>query len=435
MAVDDPRRAIPRTDALLADPELRAAATAADAGEIELGRAVRATLTRARAGELSAEQVRPAILAALGAGPRGLRPVLNATGVVIHTNLGRAPLADGVLAAMTAAGGYVDVELDLATGARAGRGRGALNALLAAVPAAQAALVVNNGAAALVLATTALAAGRAVVMSRGEMVEIGDGFRLHELIASTGAHVVEVGTTNRTTLADYAAVDPVGVGCLLKVHPSNFVVEGFVSAASIAELATLPSPLVVDIGSGLLAPDPSLPDEPDAATALSQGAGLVLCSGDKLLGGPQAGLLLGRADLIGRLRRHPLYRALRADKVTLAGVQAAVRQTDTSLVAHYRRRTADEVRALAERLLAALPGVEARLVVTSGRVGGGSAPGVPLPGWGIGLPERYAERLRLGEPAVLARLDDGMTVLDLRAVPADAIDELATAVRAAAQGD
>ena len=259
--------------------------------------------------------------------PRGttLRPLLNATGVVVHTNIGRAPLSDAAVDAIAAAAGYVDVEYDTVTGARARRGRGTLEALRAAVPAAEDALVVNNGAAALVLATTALAAGREVVVSRGEMVEIGDGFRLPDLIASTGARLREVGTTNRTRLADYAAAVGPDTGCVLKVHPSNFRVEGFTSATSVRELATLGVPLVVDIGSGLLDADPLLPDEPDAASALAEGATLVTASGDKLLGGPQAGLVLGEAVTVERLRRHPLARALRVDKLTLAALEATLR--------------------------------------------------------------------------------------------------------------
>ena len=223
----------------------------------------------------------------------GLRPVLNATGVLLHTNLGRAPLSDAARRAVTEAAGPTDVELDLATGARARRGRSALAALRARVPAAGDAHVVNNGAAALVLAATALAAGKEIVVSRGEMVEIGDGFRLPDLLVSTGARLREVGTTNRTTAADYAEVIGPETGFVLKVHPSNFRVTGFTRAAQAGELASLGVPVVVDIGSGLRAPHPGLPAEPDADTQLRAGAALVTASGDKLLGGPQCGLLLG----------------------------------------------------------------------------------------------------------------------------------------------
>ncbi|MFZ5851515.1 MAG: L-seryl-tRNA(Sec) selenium transferase, partial [Actinomycetota bacterium] len=319
----DPRRRVPRTDAVLADPRL------VDA-ERRLGRAlvkaaVAAAQQRVRDGELPPEQVADAAVSALPAYAASLRPVLNATGVLVHTNLGRAPLSAAAVAAVAAAAGSTDVEFDLATGTRGRRGRGALAALAAAVPAAGAVHVVNNNAAAMVLAATALAAGREVVVSRGELVEIGDGFRIPDLLVATGARLREVGTTNRTAYADYAAAVGPDTGFVLKVHPSNFVVRGFAAGVPVRELARLGVPVVVDIGSGLLAPDPLLPDEPDAATALRDGADLVTASGDKLLGGPQAGLLLGAADLVARLRRHPLARALRVDKLTLAALEATLR--------------------------------------------------------------------------------------------------------------
>src|SRR5205085_1786947 len=250
-------------------------------------------------------------------------------GVLLHTNLGRAPLGPAAVEAIRAVAGTTDVELDLATGRRARRGRGVLEALAAAVPAAEAVHVVNNGAAAAVLAATALAQGKEIVVSRGELVEIGDAFRLPDLLTSTGARLREVGTTNRTNLADYHAAIGPETGFVLKVHPSNFVVTGFTSAVDVAQLSTLDRPVVADIGSGLLAPDPLLPDEPDAATALRQGATLVTASGDKLLGGPQAGLLLGRVEVVERLRRHPLARALRVDKLALAALEATLRGPET----------------------------------------------------------------------------------------------------------
>ncbi|MEX5300425.1 L-seryl-tRNA(Sec) selenium transferase, partial [Kocuria sp. CPCC 205292] len=244
------------------------------------------------------------------------------------TNLGRAPLSAAALDALVAAGGYVDVELDLGTGTRSRRGAATRAALLAACPPAQDALVVNNGAAALVLATTALAAGREVVISRGELVEIGAGFRLPELIESTGARLREVGTTNRTHLRDYAEAIGPETGCLLKVHPSNFRLEGFTSGVEVGELRPLAQahgvPLVADLGSGLLTPDPHLPSEPDAATALAGGADIVIASGDKLLGGPQAGLVLGSSDVVARMAAHPLARAVRADKLALAALEATL---------------------------------------------------------------------------------------------------------------
>jgi L-seryl-tRNA(Ser) seleniumtransferase len=331
--------------------------------------------------------------------------------------------------AITAAAGTTDVELDLATGRRARRGRGALTALAQAVPAAEAVHVVNNGAAALVLAATALARGREILISRGELVEIGDGFRVPELLESTGARLREVGTTNRTTLADYAAAVGAETAFVLKVHTSNFLVTGFTAAAGVAELATLAVPVVVDIGSGLLAPEPLLPDEPDAATVLGQGADLVTTSGDKLLGGPQAGLLFGRAALVEVLRRHPLARALRVDKLTLAALEATLTGPPTP-TAHALHAGSAELQAraavLADRLRAA--GVEASTRDTGSVVGGGGAPGVVLPSAAVVLPAEYAERLRTGSPAVLGRVEQGALLLDLRSLPPGADDDLYAAV-------
>ncbi|HEX4727031.1 MAG TPA: L-seryl-tRNA(Sec) selenium transferase, partial [Jatrophihabitans sp.] len=287
----DQRRQVPRTDQLLADPAL---AEPIERLGLRLVKAeIGAVQQQIRDGQLPPEQAIGAVLAALPAQASSVRRVLNATGVVLHTNLGRAALSPAARQAIEAAAGYVDVEFDLATGSRAGRGRGTLAALADAVPAAEDVLVVNNGAAALVLATTALAAGRELVLSRGELVEIGDGFRLPALIESTGARIREVGSTNRTTVADYRAALVAGTAGVLKVHPSNFRIEGFTGSASVDQLADLLAgtgvPLLVDVGSGLLRPDPALPGEPDVATALADGADLVTCSGDKLLGGPQAG--------------------------------------------------------------------------------------------------------------------------------------------------
>ncbi|MEU5935663.1 L-seryl-tRNA(Sec) selenium transferase [Micromonospora sp. NPDC047187] len=421
----DPRRRVPRTDTLLADPVLAAAT-------VTLGRErVKAIVShaqgRARRGELKPDEVRDAAVAALPT--PGPRVVLNATGVVLHTNLGRAPLSSAAVAAVVAAAGHTDVELDLATGRRARRGRGALDALAAAVPAAGAVHVVNNGAAALVLAATALAAGREIVVSRGELVEIGDGFRLPDLLESTGARLREVGTTNRTTLADYAAALGPQTGFVLKVHPSNFRVTGFTSAVGVRQLATLGMPVVADIGSGLLGADALLPDEPDAASTLRAGAALVTASGDKLLGGPQAGLLLGDVEVIERLRRHPLARALRVDKLTLAALAATLNQPDTpTRVALHTDPGAlrERVERLRDRLGA--DGRKAEVVPAVAVVGGGGAPGVELDSWALSLPERYAAPLRTGDPPVLGRVVRGRLLLDLRCVPADADEAVREAV-------
>ena len=424
MTAPDRRRQVPRTDAVLADPRLRTAGTRL--GRDVVKAAVLAAQAQVRAGHLRPEAVAEAALGLLPPRATTLRPVLNATGVVLHTNLGRAPLSPAAVEAMAVAAGYVDVEFDVETGVRARRGRGTLAALLAACPAAEAALVVNNGAAALVLATTALAAGREVIVSRGEMVEIGDGFRLPDLIASTGARLREVGTTNRTSLRDYADAIGPDTGCILKVHPSNFRVEGFTSSVGVAELAGLAAPVVADVGSGLLGSTALLPDEPDLTTALRAGAALATCSGDKLLGGPQAGLILGRTDLVDQVRRHPLARALRVDKTTLAALEATLRGPQTPAL-QALTASADGLRARCERLAAAVGGT---VVASEGAVGGGGAPGVALPGWAVAVDAELSERLRRGDPCVVARVERHRCLIDLRCIPEDDDDRVRDAVLA-----
>ncbi len=430
-ATVDPRRRVPRTDVVLADPRLIAAADRL--GRAPVKAAVVAAQQRARAGEIDPGEVAAVAVAALPGTAGGLRPVLNATGVVLHTNLGRAALSEAARAAVAAASGHTDVELDLGTGRRARRGRTALGALAAAVPDAGDVHVVNNGAAALVLTATALAAGREIVVSRGELVEIGDGFRLPDLLESTGARLREVGTTNRTSLADYTAAIGPATGFVLKVHPSNFVVRGFTSAVDIAALAGVGVPVVADIGSGLLGPEPLLPGEPDAATALRDGADLVIASGDKLLGGPQAGLLLGDAALVERLRRHPLARALRVDKLTLAALQATLTGPETPTW-QALRADPDALRERTERARALIraAGVEVELVPAAAVVGGGGAPEVELPSWALSLPAGYAAALRLGDPPVVGRLERGRLLLDLRCVPAGRDASVVAAVLAVA---
>ncbi|WP_412735204.1 L-seryl-tRNA(Sec) selenium transferase [Krasilnikovia sp. MM14-A1259] len=428
-ATQDPRRRVPRTDVVLADPRLAAAAQRL--GRVPVKAAVLAAQQRARAGELAPEQVPDAAVASLPPTPGGLRPVLNATGVVLHTNLGRAALSDAARAAVAAAAGHTDVELDLGTGRRARRGRTALAALAAAVPDAGDVHVVNNGAAALVLAATALAAGREIVLSRGELVEIGDGFRLPDLLVSTGARLREVGTTNRTTRADYARAVGADTGFVLKVHPANFVMRGFTGAVPVSELGGLGVPVVADIGSGLLAPDPLLPGEPDAASTLRAGADLVIASGDKLLGGPQAGLLLGERTLIERLRRHPLARALRVDKLTLAALQATVAGPETPTW-RALRADPDALRTRTERARAAVAaaGVDVAVVASVAVVGGGGAPEAELPSWALSLPSEYAAPLR--QEAVMGRVERGRLLLDLRCVPDGADPAVVAAVCAVA---
>jgi L-seryl-tRNA(Ser) seleniumtransferase len=426
----DSRRRVPRTDAVLADPRLVAASERLGRGIVKA--AVTRAQERARTGEIAAEDVAGHAVADLPATAASLRPVVNATGVLLHTNLGRAPLSPAAQEAVAAASGCTDVEFDLATGRRDRRGRGALAALAEACPAAEAVHVVNNNAAALVLAATVLAQGREIVISRGEMVEIGDGFRLPALLASTGARLREVGTTNRTTAADYA--DAVGpeTGFVLKVHPSNFRIEGFTAEASVRDLTGLCVPVVADIGSGLLAPEPVLPGEPDAATVLAEGADLVTASGDKLLGGPQAGLLLGHADLVERLRRHPLARALRVDKLTLAALEASLRGPEPPAV-QALRADPEALRDRAALLAKELADHDAVAVASVARVGGGGAPGVELPSAAVALPEAYAAPLRAA--GVVGRVENGRLLLDLRGIgPGLNVSAFAARVRDALAG-
>jgi L-seryl-tRNA(Ser) seleniumtransferase len=431
----DPRRRVPRTDVILADP--RVAGMERMLGRTLVKETVQRVQQRIRAGEVRPEHAVDVVLADLPRSTTSLRPVFNATGVLVHTNLGRAPLSRAAAEAMNTASVTTDVELDLATVRRGPRGEAALAALRAAVPAAEAALVVNNCAAALALVATALGQGRELVLARGELVEIGDGFRIPDLLVATGARLHEVGTTNRVTLADYRGALGPQTGAVLKVHPSNFVVRGFTRAVPVRELAAALAgtgvPLVADVGSGLLRPHPALPDEPDLQGTLADGADLVLASGDKLLGGPQAGLVLGRADLVQRLRRHPLYRALRVDKTTLAALEATLRgplppvaEMLAADVAGLRARA----RALAERLTAA--GVDAVAVDAEARVGGGGAPEHPLPSAAVSLPAALAAPLRLGTPPVVGYVAGDRTLLDLRSVPAAADATLADAVLAVA---
>ncbi len=423
----DPRRSTPRTDHVLADPRLVEAARRL--GPQLVKRAVAMALDRCRAGEVEPAEVADVAVATLPTSATGLHRVVNATGVVVHTNLGRAPLSDAAVDALVVAAGATDVELDLATGRRGRRGRSALDALAAAVPDAGGVHVVNNGAAALALVACALAPGREVVIARGEMVEIGDGFRIPELLESVGARLREVGTTNRVRLADYADAVDDETAFVLKVHPSNFRVSGFTSQVGVAELSTLPVPVVVDIGSGLLVPHPRLPDEPSAAQALRAGADLVTASGDKLLGGPQCGLMLGTADLVETLRRHPFARALRVDKLTLAALEATL-TGPPSPVAEALATPPQDLRARAETIAASLADlVDAVAVPSSAAVGGGGAPGVDLPSAAVALPAALAEPLRRAQPPVVGRVEGGRLLLDLVAVPARDDALLVEAVR------
>jgi L-seryl-tRNA(Ser) seleniumtransferase len=361
-----------------------------------------------------------------------LRRVLNATGVIIHTNLGRAPLADEALARIVeTARGYSNLELDLSVGARGSR-QDHVAALLRRLTGAEAALVVNNNAAAVLLALAALGEGREVVVSRGELIEIGDGFRIPDVLARSGARLVEVGSTNRTRAKDYdKAVGP-STALLLRVHQSNFRVVGFTELPRLEELAAVARrhgiPLVDDLGSGVLV---ELPGEPSARESLAAGSDLVCFSGDKLLGGPQAGIVVGRADLVERLRRHPLQRAMRADKLTLAALEGTLQvyldAPERIPVLRMLAQDIETVRARAQRLAALVGGT---VEDTVGRVGGGALPLAELESAACAVEESLAEPLRHGDPPVLGVVRDGRLLLDCLAISDAEVDEVAAAVGA-----
>lgn len=354
-----------------------------------------------------------------------LGPVINATGVILHTNLGRAPLpAMPVVQARR----YSNLEFDLVSGKRASRSDHAAR-LIARAVGAEAALVVNNGASALLLVLAALARGRAVVVSRGELVEIGGGFRVPEVMVQSGCELVEVGTTNRTRLADYRAALDERVALVLKVHQSNYRMVGFTEDVGVSALAGLGPPVVADIGSGLLdastpwlagGPPAWLAGEPAARQTLAAGAGLVTFSGDKLLGGPQAGIIAGRADLVALCARHPLNRALRPGGLVLAALQEtllAYLRRDGDAIPFWRMAAApvEGLRARAEAL-----GV-GKVVDTVAVAGGGSVPGQDVPSAGVALEGDHAEALRRHDPPIVARVHEGQTICDLRTV--DPLDD------------
>jgi L-seryl-tRNA(Ser) seleniumtransferase len=362
-----------------------------------------------------------------------LQPVVNATGVIVHTNLGRAPLGPAPLAAVAdVAGGYSNLEFRLDRGTRGSRQEHA-GALLARACGAEAALVVNNNAAAVLLVLAALARGREVIVSRGELVEIGGGFRVPDVMAESGARLVEVGTTNRTRRADYERALSPDTALILRVHASNYRMIGFVESAPVAELAALGPPVVVDTGSGLLdettpwlAERPTwLRDEPGARQCLEAGAALVTFSGDKLLGGPQAGVIAGRADLVAAVARHPLARAVRADKMALAALQSvalAYLAGDGDAIPLWRMAATptSALRERAEALAARVPG--AKVVDTEAVAGGGSLPGLTIPSVGVAVevPDADAALGRLRSVGIVARVEAGAVVCDLRTVdPAD----------------
>jgi L-seryl-tRNA(Ser) seleniumtransferase len=375
---------------------------------------------------------------------RLLRPVVNATGVIVHTNLGRAPVGDDALAAARAVGrGYSNLEYRMDQGRRGSRHEHA-GSLLARAGGAEAGLVVNNNAAAVLLSLAALARGREVVVSRGELVEIGGGFRVPEIMAESGCRLVEVGTTNRTRRPDYEAAVGPNTALVLKVHASNYRMVGFVESTPVAELTGLGPPVMVDAGSGLL--DESTPwlarrpawlrDEPGIRQAVEAGAALVTFSGDKLLGGPQAGVIVGRADLVAAVAAHPLARAMRADKLTLAGLQAVAfsyLSGDATSIPLWRMATAelDALRARAEAIAATVPA--AKVVDTEAVAGGGSLPGLTIPSIGVALEVPAAARAlaRMRGHDVVARIEEDAVVCDLRTVDPTNDDRVTRALAAA----
>jgi L-seryl-tRNA(Ser) seleniumtransferase len=402
-------------------------------GEFRNGRA---SSLRADAAAVEAQVVERVEACARQAEAQRLRKVINGTGIVIHTNLGRAPLAESAIQAMVAAAECTNVEVDLESGQRSRRGA-AVEELCQDVTGAEAALVVNNCAAATLLTLQTLAAGRRVIISRGQLIEIGGSFRLPDVFRQAGVELHEVGATNRTRIADYATAIGPETAALLRVHPSNYRISGFCEAASIDELVKLGQarglPVIDDVGSGCLydLSRHGLADEPIVSESVQAGAALVLFSGDKLLGGPQCGIIVGRKDLIAKLRSNPLARALRVDKLTLAALQGtlAIHRAGRALaeipVLRQLTLTAAEIRLRAEQLLQQIqneshfPAAFALQQVESAS-GGGALPELTVPSWAIAISSRNADhvsrQLRLGNPAVFARVQEGKVLIDLRTV-------------------
>jgi L-seryl-tRNA(Ser) seleniumtransferase len=424
-------------DALRSLPPVDALAAEVDAPRALAVAAARAVLAERRA-ELRAGAEDDADLAARARAwvtRVSLRRVLNATGVIVHTNLGRAPLALAAREAVArVAEGYSNLELDLDAGARGSR-HAHVEGLLRELTGAEAALVVNNGAGAALLAVAALSGpGREVVVSRGQLVEIGGGFRVPEVIAQAGARMVEVGTTNRTRLDDYSRALGPDAAAILRVHPSNFRQLGFVEEVPIEPLCELGVPVIDDIGSGALV---DVPGEPDVRRSVRAGVALACFSGDKLLGGPQAGLMVGRADAVAAAKRHPLARALRIDKLSLAALEATLRlyrdperaRREIPVLA----MLADSPPERADRLAGLIEG--ATVVQSVARVGGGALPLLELPGPAVALldesPDALAAALRAGDPPLVGRIEAGRLLLDTRTLEDDEVEPAARAVAAA----
>ncbi|MBJ6762929.1 L-seryl-tRNA(Sec) selenium transferase [Myxococcaceae bacterium JPH2] len=442
-------RALPSIELLLRRPSLAPRLMGLPRGRIVA--AARLAVERVRARLLRGEpkpfedEDLDAALATL-ATPR-LRPVLNATGVVLHTNLGRAPLAPEAVARVAhVAQGYSNLEYDLDEGERGSRYAPVVD-LLCGLTGAQDALVVNNCAGAVLLVLASLAAGRECVVSRGELVEIGGGFRVPDVMRQSGAKLVEVGTTNRTRRADYEAAVSPDTGLLVKVHRSNFAVVGFTESTELPALAAVGRPrgvpVFLDLGSGALVslPGEGISGELTVPRAVADGADVVAFSGDKLLGGPQAGIIVGRADLLARIKSHPLTRALRVDKMTVAALEATLelyRDGRPEAVPAYRllAQSPEALRARAERLLSLLGerGVRARMGEVVGQVGGGALPLARLPSFACILtvqePEVFLERLRGAEVPVIARIADDEVVLDVRCLAEEELSSVAQAMAA-----
>lgn len=446
---ENPYRALPSIDDLAAefsDSTLRGQALTswlqAELSELRRRIAAGEAFDRGEISRLTAQR-----LEALG--QRRLDPVINATGVVLHTNLGRAPVSAATAAAMQrAAAGYVGLELDPRSGQRGGR-MSEVSSLMRVASGSAATLVVNNNAAAVLLTLAALAADRGVIVSRGEAVEIGGGFRIPDVLRQSGARLIEVGTTNRTYPSDYESAVDAGTALFLKVHASNFTIDGFASTTSISELAPVSRrtdiPIVEDLGSGNLLDVTrfGLAREPSIRESIAAGATVVTASGDKLLGGPQAGIITGRKDVIERIERHPLARALRADKTCLAGVAETlrhyVRDEATSEIPIWRM-IATPIEALHSRaaaLVVALSDLEgaASILDTNSTIGGGSLPGQMQPSVAIALDtlsaDALARELRTGKPAVYGRISDDLVLLDLRTVLPEDDGRLVQAIRSA----
>jgi L-seryl-tRNA(Ser) seleniumtransferase len=444
---DSPFRQLPAVHEVLADPALEGAlknhgrGTVVDAVRAELARVrtvlrEEAALNGAATASAIATRVERTLTQALQ--PR-LRPVVNATGILLHTNLGRAPLAEAAAqAAYEAARGYLNLELSLETGKRSSR-QDCVREWLCRLTGAESATVVNNNAAATILSLRAIARGKEVILSRGQMVEIGGSFRIPEILAASGAILHEVGTTNITRLGDYEQAIGPNTGAILRIHPSNYRIHGFTKSVSLVELVELGKrhhiPVIDDVGSGSLvdlAPL-GLTDEPMLSVSIATGADLVLASGDKLLGGPQAGILLGRKEVIQKLEKDPLMRAFRLDKMTLAALEATLRlylagDSPLQSIPVLRMLTTDvaeleqRARELAERLRA-LPGLAAvEAEPSTAYAGGGSFPDQALPSWHVKVKAKelseteLARRLRTGAPAVLGHVREGRVCLDLRTI-------------------